>query len=340
MPTCSSYPVQDLKLQFDNTSGTFYIFFGSSFDNNQFTYFNSICSYSLKQQQWKLVTQDQYPSLTSGGSCLINKTLYYFLGLDENGEISDKIYSYDLTLNNGTKIIYDLIGGLHSFGYRCPNEQSFNLIIAGGYNQSEIQNKIYIIDFYNINNLTIYPSFAYPPQRYGASFSTVSDFSILFGGRDEVKFYPDLWKYQFIVDEKDNVYDLWTLLNAQGTYPEARAGHSASAQGNYIIIVGGYDANDNILSDYWLLETTQMKWTQIIPNPNSVTPPPLTNACVVLDLPYFYIIGGRTITGLTYDFWQYNFTDNQFYLRRSTDVHTDILLFKHSCSLSIENDNK
>ena len=66
----------------------------------------------------------------------------------------------------------------------------------------------------------------------------------------------------------------------------------------------------------------------------------MTNACVVLDLPYFYIIGGRTITGLTYDFWQYNFTDNQFYLRRSTDVHTDTPLFKHSCFLSIKDDNK
>ena len=66
----------------------------------------------------------------------------------------------------------------------------------------------------------------------------------------------------------------------------------------------------------------------------------MTNACVVLDLPYFYIIGGRTITGLTYDFWQYNFTNNQFYLRRSTDLNTDIPLFKHTCFLSIENDNK
>ena len=66
----------------------------------------------------------------------------------------------------------------------------------------------------------------------------------------------------------------------------------------------------------------------------------MTNACVVLDLPYFYIIGGRTVTGLTYDFWQYNFTDNQFYLRRSTDVHTDTPLFKHTCFLSIKDDNK
>ena len=66
----------------------------------------------------------------------------------------------------------------------------------------------------------------------------------------------------------------------------------------------------------------------------------MTNACVVVDLPYFYIIGGRTITGLTYDFWQYNFTDNQFYLRRSTDLDQDIPLYKHTCSLSIENDKK
>ena len=66
----------------------------------------------------------------------------------------------------------------------------------------------------------------------------------------------------------------------------------------------------------------------------------MTNACVVLDLPYFYIIGGRTITGLTYDFWQYDFTDNQFYLIRLTDVYTDISLFKHTCSLSIEDGKK
>ena len=39
-------------------------------------------------------------------------------------------------------------------------------------------------------------------------------------------------------------------MNAQGIYPEARTGHSAGVQGNYIVIVGGYDVNYNILSDY------------------------------------------------------------------------------------------
>ena len=243
-----------------------------------------------------------------------------------------------MTDKDGWKIIHNsYVLSSYSFGYHCFLD---SVLIIGGYSQSGIQNsyvKLYLNDLSQSYNIS---SIISPPERYGASFSTVSNFSILFGGRDEANFYQDLWKYQFIVDKEDNLYDDWTLMNAQGIYPTSRAGHSAGVQGNYIVIVGGYDANYNILSDYWLLETTQMKWTQIIPNPNSVTPPPLTNACVVLDLPYFYIIGGRTVTGLTYDFWQYNFTDNQFYLRRSTDVHTDTPLFKHSCYLSIKDDNK
>ena len=91
------------------------------------------------------------------------------------------------------------------------------------------------------------PTFQNPSERYGSSFSTISDFSIMFGGRDDANFYQDLWKLQY---NNNNNYEYWTLLNAQGIYPEARAGHSAGSQGNYIIIVGGYDANNNIFSDY------------------------------------------------------------------------------------------
>ena len=170
--------------------------------------------------------------------------------------------------------------------------------------------------------------------------STVSDTSILFGGRDNLKFYQDLWKFQHNSDTNYvDLYYNWTQLDAKGIYPAPRAGHSAGVQGNYIIIAGGYDENGNILSDYWLLETSQMKWTQIIPNQNSDTPPALINTCIVVDLPYFYIIGGRSVTGLTFDFWQYSFTNNEFYLLRPTQK-TDIPLSKHTCALSIEKNIK
>ena len=101
MPTCSDVPIQEIKLQFNEHSGTFYIFSGNNFKNNYFSYFNSICSFSIKKLQWKLLTQTQSLSLTSGGSCLIDKTLYYFGGLDKSGKISYSIYSYNLSDNDG-----------------------------------------------------------------------------------------------------------------------------------------------------------------------------------------------------------------------------------------------
>ena len=269
---------------------------------------------------------------------MVNRTLLYVGGINLSGEVNNSLYAYDLTSYNGWNKLYDFQSqGRYSFGWQCYPQGNY-AIIFGGSTAFDILNTFILINFTNFNASYVSPLIETPAQRYGGSLSTVSDFSVLFGGRDDVVFYQDLWKLQY---DSNYYFSNFTLISAQGVYPAERSGHSAGVQGNNIIIVGGYSQNNNLFSDYWLLDTTGlMKWTEIIPNSDYDSPPAMRDTCVVVDLPYFYLIGGRTVTGLNFDFWQYSFTENQFYLLRPTNYTTDTPLSKHSCYIYNINNRK
>ena len=111
-----------------------------------------------------------------------------------------------------------------------------------------------------------------------------------------------------------------------------------------MIVVGGYDENFNILTDYWLLQKSfddygnqEYNWKVLIPNTNSIIPPPITETCIILDFPYFYYIGGRTGDGLTNELWKFDI-QNQNFTRFNIQGLKNIS--RHGCSLTYINNNK
>ena len=70
----------------------------------------------------------------------------------------------------------------------------------------------------------------------------------------------------------------------------------------------------NYLSDYWLLDTenSNFKWIELLPLSNSPIPSALAHSCAILDIPYFYIIGGESSDYLSQDIWRYDMSENVF----------------------------
>ena len=134
---------------------------------------------------------------------------------------------------------------------------------------------------------------------------------MLFGGTNAGKFFNDIWKANYTSDI--NLYN-WTLIEAAGSAPSPRMAHASASQGHFMLISGGINEKNNYLSDYWLLDTenNNFKWIELLPLSTSLKPSALAYSCALLDIPYFYIIGGESSEYLSQDIWRYDLSENVF----------------------------
>jgi N-acetylneuraminic acid mutarotase len=77
---------------------------------------------------------------------------------------------------------------------------------------------------------------------------------VIFGGFVSGQRVNDIW-----------ILDLdtfkWTEVNATGTMPEPRAGHSCVFYQDALYVFGGKDEENNKLSDFWSFNLTTNIWT-------------------------------------------------------------------------------
>ena len=123
--------------------------------------------------------------------------------------------------------------------------------------------------------------------------------------------------FEFLMAEPDQIWTgsrNWTLIEAIGENPVPRMAHAYSSQGHFFLLGGGINNKKNLISDYWLLDTSdnQHKWIQIVPDETSPRPPPLAYSCAILDIPYFYIVGGESFISLSSEIWRYDISQNIF----------------------------
>lgn len=269
-----------------------------------------MCRFNINTNNWtKESTSNKLGESEGGQSTIIGDSIYYLFGHNSN-EIFSKIYQLNTTkINDGwidiTSRFINLnnCSSIASFGILSFNDL---ILFYGGITETGSKNSLNVIDL-NKNTLWCQNSSHNPTPRSDGRSVQVSNFFIVFAGKDANSYYNDLWVYQV-----DNSSDNWKIINANGAYPSPRIGHSMCSQGNYVLLVGGINAENIFTSDYWLLEykSETFVWKEIIPL--SESPPPISNTCVMFDMPVFYYAGGFTPLGAVSDIWMYNLSTNAF----------------------------
>jgi hypothetical protein len=95
-----------------------------------------------------------------------------------------------------------------------------------------------------------------PRAAHSAVYDRVSNRMVIFGGRDELSWFDDVW----VLIHANGVggEPRWLELRPQGARPAARASHSAvyDPQTDRMVVYGGWSAGGRVLDDVWLLEHT------------------------------------------------------------------------------------
>ena len=334
--TCIKNSIFGAQLQF--VTNYYYLFSGShQFRSSEKSYYKGLCRFSISDQQWEEI--DVYEPLVNsvhGGSFLYDNSIYYFFGKNEEKFIN-QIYRLDLSsVESGWSQVNLKIQNeceRAEFGYTLiieDIESNKYVLFSSGATKYGYTNSIGYIDIIDDENFQVSCMIEVKnsPPRSKASISQISDTLILFGGTNEGKYFNDLWRVNYTGDI--HLYN-WTLIKALGNYPEPRMGHAAASQGHFMLIAGGINEKKSYLSDYWLLDTTDLKyrWIEIVPESYSSRPPPLAFSCVVLDIPYFYLIGGESTDFLSSEIWRYHLSENIF---EKASIHFKSIS-RHGCHI-------
>lgn len=214
-----------------------------------------------------------------------------------------------------------------SFGFWLDSN---NFYVFGGTLGTRIGNSLISIALDNqMENLActeIFPNQLSPQRRHGSSLVYVTGGFLMFGGIDQTQLFNDLWFYNIQTT-------FWEFIDATGQRPSPRYRHTAASQGNYMVVFGGVTYNNEYLQDFYYYDVLEQIWFIIETPTNSSMPQPLISSCIVIDLPYVYLIGGKEQYQLTLNLWIFNintFTFTQIYKYKPNSAYPGI--FKHSCS--------
>ena len=298
---------------------------------SQYQYLTDIYIYSFSQNtHWVLVSPGNSFNSTNGGSVVHDNLLYYYLGVNyqmQSLSEGSMIYALDL-LDPQDWANYPINCSAQSSCLRDSFASALvdgELWIYGGHSYTAEENNLLRVDLATGTATRTYET-VYPSPRVGASLAQIADLLILFGGKSKENYFQDLWGYNVTMAK-------WGQIPAEGVYPGPRSGYAMDTQGRYILYVGGRDSDNSYYSDYWLLDTLTFKWIELIPSSENLDlPTPITETCVILDMPVFYMVGGRTFGNFTLDIWQYNIT-SAIFTRLYATQDEDIPIFRHGCQL-------
>ena len=291
--------------------GFLYLAAGQSLSaSNQFP--NGFFRYNLDESRWEDITNPlhSYTSRFYSGSVLIHGYFYLVYGWSYsiNNDIAD-IVRVNL---NSTDFSWEGFPSLRS----CVRDSfsiassDADIYIFGGYiaSTSGTVNDLIRLDTSTGEFTTLTPNKIYPSARTGPSMSMISATAVLFGGMGLDSFYSDMWVYSF-------AGDTWTSVMQLGSVPGARYLHAADSQGNAIAIWGG-KGQSGLLDDFYIFNSLNNYWTMIEPIGTQV-PAAAVGACVVMDMPLFYIYGGNWGTMCSGQLWTYDLGTNEYTLLSS-----------------------
>ena len=326
---CTGFGLAGGQIRFYD--GKIYLFSGVNFENSEYRYFTGLCTLSLGGgNRW--VRESIGSGLVesnNGGNVVYLDHLYYFFGSGRNdGEQGYVGNIYKINLLNVTdgwkEVKINSRFEAHSFGYILSNEY---IIIFSGLSRGGLLSSSSSISLKTLELKTF--DYFSPSKRIGSSLSRISTNLILFGGSSEHYFHNSAWKYNAAHTGRSSK---WSKLRGIQTLPEFRKNHAATSQGDYLLIAGGEKPNGDFLNDFWLFDLRYNNWTELIPDRISERPTGFAFACVILKVPYFYILGGISNQRvLMKEVWRYDLTLNTITKMKNLTQNEFPYLFDFGC---------
>lgn len=333
---CVGFGLFSAQLQYND--GKIYLFGGVNLNRNNLTYFTDLCVYELSDfvvAKWSLIQLSGLNrTFNQAGSCISENKIYAFYGV--NSKFSSPVPSNEILrlnlLDSSPNWESLRIKGCDdsqaraSFGFTCISNSVY---INGGTNFQQNLNSAIRLEFdhskADVACEVLFDNLVWPSRRNGASLLYISGKLILFAGQDQGNVFSDIWYIDL-----DTLK--WTQPVTFGSYPVGRYLHGAASQGKYMIIHGGLNKDNEILQDFYLLDTNSWYWT-LINGLNNIQPPPSYSSCLVLNFPKVYIIGGVQVDHTSLNLWVLDLDIMVFMILYQYDPANDLGLQGHSCFL-------
>ena len=191
------------------------------------------------------------------------------------------------------------------FAHAMADIGSGDVLLFGGIADLWGNTLYYDTWIYNLtsNTWTLKTPSSSPNLIVSAMASIGNDKVLLFGGFSDVN--------NSTKANQTWVYDLdansWILLSPDGGSPAARSHHSMAYIGDdKVLLFGGYDGDEQPLTDTWIFDLSDNTWTQMVPEAS----PSLTYA----PQPITYV-GGDQVVLLSAGTWLYDLSVNEWTLK-------------------------
>jgi serine/threonine protein kinase len=228
-------------------------------------YHSDMYRFHITKRKWYYVTYKDKAPLARYGHALLqcNGALYIVGGYDQHGFCCDDLYQFSPDTHSWRKIQFISPLGAISIGRFHSGACIYKskILIYAGKGADSIRSDLLE---YDLNNhtwkrvITAKGAPDEPPGRWGHSCNVIGDFLYIFGGRDGIAQFNDLYCF-------DLVNLKWKLLlpsqknsSLSGMIPEPRYFHSGVAVGNSLYMVWGkniYDFNfDEIIE--WKIKSS------------------------------------------------------------------------------------
>ena len=216
--------------------------------------------FSFSKKKWHMVTYKEKPPLARYGHTMIfcNGVLYMLGGYDQHGFCCDDLFQFSTQTHSWKKIQFMSPLGAISIG-RFHSAVTFyknKLLVFSGKGADSIKSDLleYDLNNHTWKRITAASKSIEPTGRWGHTCHAIGDYLYVFGGRDGISHFSDLYCF-------DLVNLKWKILlpsqTGGGLVPEPRYFHSSVALGHSIYVVAGkniYDFNfDEMLE--WRIAT-------------------------------------------------------------------------------------
>ncbi|CAG9313106.1 unnamed protein product [Blepharisma stoltei] len=298
MPNTGDGPtlIHSAKIAFSD--GKLYIWGGLT---TEYVYDNNLYIYDLQNQVWTKHIFNKSPIGRMWHYIAIySEFLYIFPGFDYNYDAGiNDIWKINLNdLDQWIQVDFDIDKNTQ---LRSQAGNTFVNSTLFQYSGSTYTNDlIYInISYENPKFSTLTSNWVSPPPRMRFAMEQINDKIAIFGGQGRNgNLLDDFWVYS--VDNNE-----WVQENPLYE-PSARYGHAHTGIGYGMVIFGGEDST-GLLNDFYIYSATSKSWSQIITSTGK-SPLPAKGACIDAAIPYIFLYGGVTSSGLSNILYQYDIT--------------------------------
>jgi hypothetical protein len=254
-----------------------------------------VLRYDLKLQEWITIKTEGFLPKVQFSSYVYDGTFYAFPGWSQSRAVMQSTVQ---TWKLGQKTWKD--SDLQSFELA---EYGFfalasSVYIFSGRSSGGLTNGLTLIKLSKSESQVLTASSSNPGPLSYPSLTSISQFIVLFGGVTPIGRSNELWTFDILSLS-------WNKVQTSGDLPSPRSHCGISSQGDTLVVWGGKSETGPV-NDMFLLNFKSKYWIQI-PVSSELQPSARYGPCIALDLPFFYLFGGKASDGISSTLWKFDF---------------------------------